>query len=155
MKYRQFSLYLLLVGIAFQQPVWSQQPVVKPLATGEVSLEIFAQGESYTQADSITMLVPIFATGETAALARAANQAIIDRLLKALVDRGINRNSITAPLPTPNLIGFIGNEAYLAEPNSNANSKNADIRTAQSILRIKVSDLASTQRVYEALDSQN
>ncbi len=155
MNSKQLLLSLLLVGIAFQQPVWSQQPVVKSLASGEVLLEIFAQGESTNQADSITVIVPIFATGETAAIARTANQAIIDRLLKALVDRGIDRNSISAPLPRPTLIGFIGNEAYLAEPNPNVNPKNAEIRTAQSLLRIRVADLVSLQKVYEALDSQN
>ena len=126
------------------------------VAPGEVLLQLSARGSVHNPADLITINIPISAWGNTAIAARAADQAIIDRVKHALVARGIDPNAITLAPMNGARMGFIGNEEdmpVVASPQGLGATLNR--KTAQAMLQVKLSDPARAQIVRDVLDSEN
>ncbi|MES1984426.1 MAG: SIMPL domain-containing protein [Pseudomonadota bacterium] len=124
---------------------------------GTVELRLNATGQSVKRADFVTIYVPISTNAETASAARSANSAAITTLTNALVERGIDRGSITL-MPAATRFGFIGNEAYDPSDTPQVPQGMAAMmarKTAYSTIRVRLTDASLVDRVREVLDQQN
>lgn len=120
----------------------------------EVPLGISERGSVHSRPDRITINVPVMASAETAAAARAANQAIVDKLIRDLLAQGLDRDAVQLAPTGGAAFGFVGNEAY--DPDNpvapNLPGASTKRRTATSLLQIKLHDQAGIETVRRVLD---
>ncbi|MEO7690211.1 MAG: SIMPL domain-containing protein [Sphingomonas sp.] len=150
---------MLLFAATVAAPAGAAQTAPDPAALhqarGEVLLQVSAMGSVHNPADDITITIPITASSSTAIAARAANQAVIDRLKRALIAKGIDPNAISlAPMNSPR-IGFIGNETDMSGFPSQGLNMAQNRKTANSVLQVKLSETAGIRTVRDVLDAQD
>lgn len=149
-----FSILSMITGLG-ATPAAAQASANTALAPGEVLLQISANGSSRDKADTVTILVPISTTGATASAARAANEASIERLKKALVARGVPAGSASV-VPMQGSFGFIGNEtANLDLLPGTAFAAAGREKSARSLIQIILTNPAMMSAVRAALDAEN
>jgi uncharacterized protein YggE len=95
-------------GLVAAAPAAAQAPGRTALAPEEILLEVSGTGVVQSPADRIVVKVMARSEGATAAKARAANEALIGRLVQAARGVGIPESAIQTGAGAP---GFIGNEA--------------------------------------------
>jgi uncharacterized protein YggE len=155
MKRTMMILFAATVAAPAGATQTAPDPAALHQATGEVLLQVSAMGSVHNPADDITITIPITASSNTAIAARAANQAVIDRIKRALVAKGIDPNAISlAPMNSPR-IGFIGNEVDMSGFPSQGVDMAQNRKTANSVLQVKLSNRAGIRTVRDVLDAED
>ena len=128
----------------------AQQAPVAALAPGEVPLQISASGSVTSPADKITVTIPLSASGETPAVARAVNQVTIDWLKTALVAQGVDAGAITVlPSPADSFGIFTVSDAARALTAGGAK------KTAHAVVQVELRDAAQLAHVTALLEGRN
>lgn len=143
-------MIILLAGLVLTTASGaSAQQAPAATATGEVPLQISAAGSVTTLADKITVTIPVSASGETSAVARAVNQVTIDWLKTALVGQGVDAGAITILPPQTGLFGVfsVADGARAAAA--------AGKKTARAVVQVELRDAAQLARVTELLEGRD
>lgn len=133
----------------------AQSSAAAPLAQGEVLLQIVVDGEDRRPADDVSLLIPVNASGATAAEARAANLAKLNKLTSGLIAAGIDRSAI-AQLPNDGRMGFVSNAIDPDELQAFAPGATRPARRfANALVQIKLANIRQIRTIQPVLDEQD